>query len=176
MPLAGKISFSTLSLVMRRVYHHTPEIKRVSMEWKHLGSPWTRKFKVMKSAGKVMATVFWDQKGVLPVDFLEMEATINAAVYGATLERLWAAIRRKHPGLLSKGVLLLRNNARPHTANATQELLWHFQWGILEHPPCSPDLVPSDYHLFLTLKEHLGGQIFQCKGDVKTAVECCLNT
>lgn len=74
-----------------------------------------------------MTTVFWDQKGVMLVDFMEMGATINAVVYGATLECLQAAIRRKCPGLLSKGVLILHDNARPHTVNATQELLRHFR-------------------------------------------------
>ena len=62
------------------------------------------------------------------------------------------------------------------TANATQELLQHFRWETLEHPPYSHDLSPSDYHLFLTLKERLGGHRFQCNEDVKTAVKCCLNT
>ncbi|GBM04018.1 hypothetical protein AVEN_99900-1 [Araneus ventricosus] len=37
------------------------------------------------------------------------------------------------------------------------------------------DLAPSDYHLFSTLKEHLGGYRFQSDEDVKTAVSCCLN-
>ena len=64
----------------------------------------------MKLAGKVTATVFWDQKGVLLVDFLELGAT-NAAAYGATLDSLQVAIRRKHPGLFSKDVLLLHDNA-----------------------------------------------------------------
>jgi len=35
-----------------------------------------------------------------------------------------------------------------------------FNWDILEHPPYSPDLAPSDFHLFLHLKTHLAGQKF----------------
>ena len=62
------------------------------------------------------------------------------------------------------------------TDNATQELLRHFRWEILEHPPYSPDLAPSDYHLFLALKEHVGGHRFQCDEDVNNAVKLCLNT
>jgi histone-lysine N-methyltransferase SETMAR len=28
----------------------------------------------------------------------------------------------------------------------------------LEHPPYSPDLLPSDFHLFLHLKKHIAGK------------------
>lgn len=39
----------------------------------------------MPSVGKAMATVFWDQKGALLIDFMGKKgATINAAVYDST--------------------------------------------------------------------------------------------
>ena len=41
---------------------------------------------------------------------------------------------------------------------------------MLPHPPYSPDLVPSDFHLFPKLKEHLKGQCFNCNEEVKSAV------
>jgi hypothetical protein len=28
------------------------------------------------------------------------------------------------------------------------------QWEVIEHPPYSPDLAPSDFHLFGPLKHH----------------------
>ncbi|GFX14258.1 hypothetical protein TNCV_1767521 [Trichonephila clavipes] len=31
-----------------------------------------------------------------------------------------------------------------------------FQWEVLDHPPYTPDLTPSDFHLFGPLKKHLG--------------------
>ncbi|GFN88811.1 transposase [Plakobranchus ocellatus] len=40
------------------------------MTWKHPSSPVTKKFKVQRSAAKVMATVFWDAKGVILLDIL----------------------------------------------------------------------------------------------------------
>jgi hypothetical protein len=69
---------------------------------------------MVRFAGKVMAMEFWDRKGVLLVDFMEKGTTINAASYCATLERLRAAIKRQRPGLLTPGVLLLHEKARPH--------------------------------------------------------------
>ena len=49
--------------------------------------------------------------------------------------------------MLTKGVVLLRD-ARPHTAARTSALKQLFNWKIFDHPPYSPDLAPSDYHLF----------------------------
>jgi hypothetical protein len=40
----------------------------------------------------------------------------------------------------------------------------------MEHPAHSPDLVPSDFHLFGPLKEALGGRRFRCDKDIKNAV------
>jgi len=43
----------------------------------------TQKSENHVSAGKVMATIFWDCKGVLHVDFLTEHHTINAEYYSA---------------------------------------------------------------------------------------------
>jgi len=46
------------------LYHYDPKTKQQSMEWGHSGSPRPKKFRVQKSAGKVLASIFWDQDGV----------------------------------------------------------------------------------------------------------------
>ena len=43
------------------------------------GSPRPKKFKTQPSAGKVMATVFWDAQGVIMLDFLAKKSTITGA-------------------------------------------------------------------------------------------------
>ncbi|GFS22880.1 histone-lysine N-methyltransferase SETMAR [Elysia marginata] len=40
------------------------------------------------------------------------------------------------------------------------------RWEILAHPAHSPDLAPSDLHLFEPLKRHLGGMAFEKDGDL----------
>jgi histone-lysine N-methyltransferase SETMAR len=45
----------------------------------------------------------------------------------------------------------------------------------MPHPPYSPDLAPSDYHLFPNLKEHFGGQRFSTDDEVKDEVTRYLN-
>jgi hypothetical protein len=111
-----------------------------------------KKFKVTSSAEKVMLTVFWDSHGVLLAHFHKHGENVNSASYCEVLSKLRAAIRRKGPGQLVRGVLLQHDNARPHTAQATQERIQELQWELLEHPPYRPDLALSDFHPFGLLK------------------------
>ncbi|UYV72767.1 hypothetical protein LAZ67_10000620 [Cordylochernes scorpioides] len=61
------------------VHHSTPETKRQSMVWKKPEESAPKKAKVTISAGKVMAIVFWNCKGVFLVDYLPPNTTVNAA-------------------------------------------------------------------------------------------------
>ena len=152
------------------VHHYQPETKLTSKQWKHKESPTPTKFRVVSSASKVMATVFWDMRGVLLVEFQEHGRTVNASSYCSLLERLKAAIRTKRRGLLTQGVILLHDNARPHTARLTLETVEQLGLEVLPHPPYSPDLAPSDYHLFGPMKKMLGGQKFASDAEVQSVV------
>ena len=59
------------------------------------GSSRPKKFKTQPSAGKVMATVFWDARGVIMLDFLAKKSTITGAYYANLLDQLRTAIREK---------------------------------------------------------------------------------
>ena len=65
-------------------------------------------------------------------------------------------------------VHLLHDNARPHVASATRRQLEELGWITVPHPPYSPDLAPSDYHLFRALKNFLRGQSFADFDSLKT--------
>jgi len=69
---------------------------------------------------------------------------------------------------------MIHDNARPHTAAARQNLIMTFGWEQFDHPPFSPDLAPSDFHLFLHLKPFLVGRRFHDDSEVKQAVTTCL--
>ena len=156
---------------MKRGFHHfPPESKAASIEGKHPSSPARKKCKTIPSAGKVLLTVFWDAQGVLLLDFLEI-ATINATRYNDTLSKLKEAIRKKWAGLLTSGVRLLGDNAKPQSAMAMQNHIATLGWKRLHHPPYSPDLAPSDFHLFPALKKNLGGRRFGSNTEVKQAVQ-----
>ena len=129
-----------------------PKMKRASMQWKHPASPVHKQFKVTPLAGKVMLTVFWDCQGVLLTEFQQHDHTVMSASYCTFLMKLCAAFCWKQPGLLTKGMLLLHENACPHSANQTTAMLRSFNWEVLHHPLYSTDFTPSDCHLFGPLK------------------------
>ncbi|GBL64028.1 hypothetical protein AVEN_103580-1, partial [Araneus ventricosus] len=58
---------------------------------------------------------------------------------------------------------------------ATRELLDRFGLEIFGHPPYSPDLAPSDFHLFLKLKESMGGKCFGRDEELENSVTTWLN-
>ena len=89
-------------------------------------------------------------------------------------DRLKPSIRSKRRGLLSKSVVLLHNNARPHTAAHTAETLRKLKFEVMAHPPYSPDFAPSDYHLFGPFKEALRARRFTSDQEVKKAVHAWL--
>ena len=60
----------------------------------------------------------------------------------------------KSPGNVTKVVLFLHDNALAHRAPLTQKKLAYLYFQHLDHPPYSPDLAPSDYSLFLDLKNN----------------------
>ncbi|PNF35959.1 hypothetical protein B7P43_G03521 [Cryptotermes secundus] len=80
------------------------------------------------------------------------------------------AIRTKRRGLLSKKVLLLHDSARPRMAGQTVETINHLDFEVLEHPAYSPDLAPSDYHLFGPLRNALRSRQFSTDQVVLEAV------
>jgi len=92
------------------------------------------------------------------VEFFPQGTTINSAVYCETLKKMRRAIQNKRRGMLSATILLLHDNARPHSVAQTQDLITSFKLEQMDHPPYSPDLAPSDYHLFPTPKEVPGRQ------------------
>jgi hypothetical protein len=106
-------------------------------------------------------------KGVIFWELLAWKETLTAAVYVQQLENLASAIATKRPKMKN----VLHDNARPHVAKLTREKLYDLEWEVLSHPPYSPDLAPSDYHLFRSMAHELSGQIFHTEEDVKTWVQ-----
>jgi hypothetical protein len=58
---------------------------------------------------------------------------------------------------------------RPHSAQGSTLLLEKFKWEMLDHPPYSPDLVPSNSDLFLHLN-HPAEKKFKDDGEVQDEV------
>jgi hypothetical protein len=113
------------------VHHYQPESKRASMQWKHPSSPSTKKFK--------------DSQGVPLTHFRKCGENVNSVLYRQVLLQPWNVICRKRPSQLATGVPLHHDNARPHTARATQGRIQELYCDLLEHSSYSLDLVPSTW-------------------------------
>jgi histone-lysine N-methyltransferase SETMAR len=71
--------------------------------------------------------------------------------------------------------LFLHDNAPAHRVLATQKKPAYLGFQCLDHPPYSPDLASSDYHLFPGLKKQLKGRHFSSDGEVIAAAETWLD-
>ena len=150
---------------------------KLSRQWV---GPWSlrpKKFKTQPSAGKVMATVFWDAEGVIMVDFLSMRSTITGLCnyYANLLDQLRTAIREKRRGKFCKGVLLQQDNVRVHTCKVAMDAVERNGYELIPHPAYSPDLAPNDFFLFPNLKKNIRGLHFRSDEEFVTAVEELVN-
>jgi len=134
-----------------------------------LSSP--KKSLFFNSSRESDAHVFFDENGPLMLEWLETGGTVNANRFCDTLRKLKTAIKNRRRGMLSKGVILLQDNARPHVAKVCKDLLQHFRWEVLHHPPYSPDMSPCDFHVFGPLKKALKGRRFTDKDEVQETIE-----
>jgi hypothetical protein len=61
--------------------HNTAESNRQSAEWTDRDEPNAKRGKTHWSAGKIMASVFWDERGIIFIDYLKKGPTINSEYY-----------------------------------------------------------------------------------------------
>jgi len=155
-------------------YHYDPETKQQSMEWRHSGSPRPKKFRVQKSARNGLASIVWDQDGILLIDYLSKGQTINAQHYSSPLVQLKDILKGKRRWKFTKGVLFL-HIAPAHRALATQKKLAYLGFQCFDNPPYSPDLAPSVYVLFPGLKKQIIGRHFSSDTEVIAAAETWLD-
>ena len=68
------------------VHYYEPENKSQSHQWVGPGSLRPKQFKTQPSAGEVLATVFWEAKVIIMLDFLPKRSTMTGVyMYSAKL-------------------------------------------------------------------------------------------
>ncbi|KAG5327617.1 MOS1T transposase, partial [Pseudoatta argentina] len=82
--------------------------------------------------------------------------------YRLQLMRLSRAFKEKWPLYAQRHdkVILLHDNARPHVAKPVKTYLETLKWEVLPHPLYSPDIAPSDFHLFRSMAHGLADRRF----------------
>jgi len=71
--------------------------------------------------------------------------------------------------------MFLHDNGAAQRALATQNKLAYLGFQCLDHPPYSPVLAPSDYHLFPGLKKTIGRSLFSSDAEFIAAAETLLD-
>ena len=124
-----------------------------------------------------MLTFSWDYNGPILEHYMPKGSTVTSATYSNLLrENPKPAIRQKRRGLLTTGVCLLHDNARPHTVTATVSTIEELRFECIPHPPYSPHLASSDFHIFGPSKDALSGTQFRDDDEVLSAVHEWLHT
>ena len=67
------------------VHYHQSETKKASKEWHHTSSPKPKKFRTQPSVGKIMLTLFWDERGVILEHYMPRGNTVTSATYAYLL-------------------------------------------------------------------------------------------
>lgn len=106
------------------------------------------------------------------VDFFKQNPKqgMNAIYYGELIEQLRKIIPKKRYGLLSRGPIILQDNAKIHGTQHVIDIFNKHSFEHLLHPPYSPDIAPCDYYLFRSLKSYLRGKNFLTEEETKEAV------
>ena len=118
---------------------------------------------------KLMLCIWWDQLGVVYYELLKPNKTITGALYRTQLMRLSRTFKEKRAHYHSRHdkIILLHDNARSHVAAPIKTYLETLKWEVLSHPPYSPDIALSDYHLFRSMTHGLSEQHFTSYEDIK---------
>ena len=120
-------------------------------------------------AAKVLLCIWCCQVGVIYYDLLEPNETITGERCRTQLMRLSRALREKRPRYEQRHekVILQHDTTRTHVAKPVKTYLETLNWEVLTHPPYSPDIAQSDYHLFRSMAYGLADPQFRSYEDIE---------
>lgn len=151
--------------------------QRRSAQWLNVGESPRHMSKPDLHQKKIMITVWWSMGGVIHFSFLDPGETITADKYCTELEEMHRKLIIKHPAMTNRhGVILLHDNARPHISKVTLNKLKDLKYETLPHPAYSPDLAPTDYHLFKHLDHFFSNKTFTNREGVQNALSDFLDS
>jgi [histone H3]-lysine36 N-dimethyltransferase SETMAR len=134
-----------ITMDQKWLIHYTSESNRQSVKWTERDETNPKHEKTQRSAGKVMASVFWDARGIILIEYLKKGQIFNSEYYIALLERLTDENKRNRPHLKQKKVLFHQDNAPCHKSIKTIAKLYELAYELLPHPPYSPYLAPVTF-------------------------------
>ncbi|UYV66899.1 TTC14 [Cordylochernes scorpioides] len=102
---------------------------------------------------KAMLCIWWNRTGEVYFELLKPGKMVNTSRYEQQMHSLREALNEKRPEWREnhKNLILQHDNAPSHNATVVKNTIKDLGWELLPHPPYSPDLAPSNYHLFTSL-------------------------
>lgn len=131
-------------------------------QWLSAGQPAVPTPKPDLHPKKVMMSVWWNVQGIIYWELLPDGCSVTSDLYCQQLDRVAEKLKGKQDR-----IYFLHDNARPHVAKSTRKKLLELGWITIPHPPYSPDLAPTDYHLNRSLSNHLREKKFKDEHDLK---------
>jgi len=164
--ISAKSTDEQLGISRKRVgsiIHEDMDMRKLSAKW------------VPKCLNADQKRQRWQSSEQLLIDYLPKGHTINAEYYSSLLVQLKDILKEKRRGKVSSG------GGGSCSCTTMPRLTAHLQprrnwstWTSNDHQPYSPDLAPSDYHLFPGLKKQLKGDNFSSDA-VNAAAETWLD-
>ena len=146
------------------IYYDNPKRKKA---WVDPGQPTPmipkRNIHGKKAKKKALLCIWWDSKGVVYFELFKPGQTFTADSYQQQMLKVNQALDKKRPlsSTKSRQVILLHDNAPLDKSKKVQGTIAELKWEVLLHPAYSPDIAPSDYHLFRSMRSGLLEQEFK---------------
>ncbi|PNF41831.1 hypothetical protein B7P43_G16624, partial [Cryptotermes secundus] len=166
--------------VLRRIFG--PKRDEVKGDWRKLhneelhnlysSSSVIRMIKSRRMRWEVM-WLDWKVRQLIPCDrrmtITELEHEVGTVTGHFYVQRLRNAVRRMRRDKWQGQRFLHHDNAPSHTLLVVQQFLAEKNIPVITQPPYSPDLTPSDFWLFPTLKMGIKGTHFPTMEDIKSS-------
>ncbi|KOC63620.1 Histone-lysine N-methyltransferase SETMAR [Habropoda laboriosa] len=105
-------------------------------------------------------------------NFLKSGEAVTAVKCCPEIDKMHKKLKDLCPILVNlKGPILSHDNVRPHVSQITVQKLNELGYETLPHPPYSPDLSPTYYHLFNHLENFLREKNFKTQAAAENAFE-----
>ena len=120
--------------------------------------------------------LFFDLDGIVWVEFVPRNTTVNYEYYKGLLEHLRNDVHKKQPEKWANSFILDHDNALCHTSLLVWQFLSNKNITVCPHPPYSLDLAPCDFWLFPKFKMTMKGKSFESIQDVEAVTTVQLKT
>ncbi len=123
-----------------------------------------RRPKPRRALKKFLLVVWWWSGGIIHYDLLPADQTRDEEFYRAQVATMVKKLNHRSGRISSQSLpMLLHENAK-----VSGSFLKSHGFDVLPHPPQSPDLAPSHFHLFRSLQRFLSDKNLKNEGEIRS--------